>query len=82
VFAFRGRRGDLVKLLWWSGDGMNLYVKRLERGHFIWPRLNGIEPYTYLRTVFERIAEHPINRIDELLPWRLMPVEQPLQQAA
>ncbi|MGF6727836.1 transposase, partial [Paraburkholderia sp. GAS41] len=26
VFAFRGRRGDLVKLLWWSGDGMNLYV--------------------------------------------------------
>ena len=39
VKAFRdGRRGDLVKLLWWSGDGMNLYVKRLERGHFIWPQ--------------------------------------------
>jgi len=38
VFAFRGRRGDLVKLLWWSGDGMNLYVKRLERGHFVWPQ--------------------------------------------
>ncbi len=32
VFVFRGRRGDLVKLLWWSGDGMNLYAKRLERG--------------------------------------------------
>ncbi len=29
VFAFRGRRGDLVKLLWWSGDGMNLYVNQL-----------------------------------------------------
>jgi transposase len=27
-----------VKLLWWSGDGMNLYVKRLERGRFVWPR--------------------------------------------
>ena len=38
VFAFRGRRGDQVKLLWWSGDGMNLYVKRLERGRFIWPQ--------------------------------------------
>jgi transposase len=29
VFIFRGKRGDLVKLLWWSGDGMNLYAKRL-----------------------------------------------------
>lgn len=38
VFAFRGRRGDLVKLLWWSGDGMNLYAKRLERGRFVWPQ--------------------------------------------
>jgi transposase len=45
-------------------------------------RLNGIEPYAYLRTVFERIADHPINRIDELLPWHLMPVVQPVQQAA
>jgi len=38
VFVFRGRRGDLVKLLWWSGDGMNLYAKRLERGRFVWPQ--------------------------------------------
>ncbi|RIY38642.1 IS66 family insertion sequence element accessory protein TnpB [Neopusillimonas maritima] len=38
VFIFRGRQGDLVKLLWWSGDGMNLYAKRLERGRFVWPQ--------------------------------------------
>lgn len=38
VFVFRGRRGDLVKLLWWGGDGMNLYAKRLERGRFVWPQ--------------------------------------------
>jgi transposase len=38
VFVFRGRRGDLIKLLWWSGDGMNLYIKRLERGRFVWPQ--------------------------------------------
>lgn len=38
VFVFRGRRGDLVKLLWSSGDGMNLFVKRLERGRFVWPQ--------------------------------------------
>ena len=31
------RRGDLVKVLWWSGDGMCLFVKRLERGRFVWP---------------------------------------------
>jgi transposase len=38
VFVFRGKRGDLVKLLWWSGDGLNLYLKRLERGRFVWPQ--------------------------------------------
>lgn len=38
VFVFRGRGGDLVKLLWWSGDGMNLYATRLERGRFVWPQ--------------------------------------------
>ena len=38
VFVFRGRRGDQVKLVWWSGDGMNLYIKRLERGRFVWPQ--------------------------------------------
>ena len=38
VFVFRGRRGDLVKLLWWSGEGLNLFAKRLERGRFVWPQ--------------------------------------------
>src|SRR6202035_3138922 len=38
IFCFRGRRGDLVKLLWWSGDGLNLFAKRLERGRFVWPQ--------------------------------------------
>jgi transposase len=38
VFVFRGRRGDLIKLLWFDGDGMCLFAKRLERGRFIWPK--------------------------------------------
>jgi transposase len=38
VFIFRGRRGDLVKVLWWSGDGLCLFAKRLERGRFVWPQ--------------------------------------------
>ena len=38
VFVFRGRRGDIVKLLWFDGDGLCLFSKRLERGRFIWPK--------------------------------------------
>jgi transposase len=38
VFVFRGRRGDLLKLLWWDGTGLCLLAKRLERGRFIWPQ--------------------------------------------
>ena len=37
LFIFRGRRGDLVKILWHDGLGMSLYAKRLDRGRFIWP---------------------------------------------
>lgn len=39
VFVFRGRRGDLIKLLWYDGDGLCLFAKRLERGRFIWPKV-------------------------------------------
>ena len=38
VFVFRGRRGHLLKVLWWDGDGLCLFAKRLERGRFVWPR--------------------------------------------
>ncbi|WP_408122677.1 IS66 family insertion sequence element accessory protein TnpB [Caballeronia grimmiae] len=41
VFIFRGRRGDLVKLLWATDDGLWLLAKRLERGRFIWPQADG-----------------------------------------
>lgn len=37
LFVFRGRRGDRLKLLWWDGDGLCLFAKRLERGRFVWP---------------------------------------------
>jgi transposase len=37
LFAFRGRRGDLVKILAWDGQGFCLFCKRLEQGRFVWP---------------------------------------------
>jgi len=41
LFVFRGRRGDLIKLIWHDGQGLCLFAKRLERGRFIWPATNG-----------------------------------------
>jgi transposase len=40
LYVFRGRRGDLLKILWHDGIGMSLYAKRLEEGRFIWPSSN------------------------------------------
>lgn len=37
LFVFRGRRGDLLKIVWWDGQGACLFSKRLERGRFVWP---------------------------------------------
>ena len=37
LFVFRGRKGDRIKVLWWSGDGMCMFAKRREAGHFVWP---------------------------------------------
>jgi transposase len=47
VFVFRGKRGDLLKVLWADGIGLSLYLKRLERGRFIWPApVGGVVPIT------------------------------------
>ncbi|MBM2324343.1 MULTISPECIES: IS66 family insertion sequence element accessory protein TnpB [Marivita] len=37
LFVFRGRRGDLLKIIWWDAQGACVFSKRLERGRFVWP---------------------------------------------
>jgi transposase len=39
LYVFRGRRGDLIKIIWHDGQGACLFTKRLERGRFLWPLL-------------------------------------------
>lgn len=47
LFVFRGRRGDLLKVIWHDGQGACLFSKRLERGRFIWPTpVNGVVSIT------------------------------------
>ena len=37
LFVFRGRRGDLIRIIWWDTQGACLFSKRLEKGKFVWP---------------------------------------------
>ncbi|OAJ56508.1 isocitrate lyase [Paraburkholderia ginsengiterrae] len=45
VFIFRGRRGDLAKILCATDDGLWLLAKRLSRGRFVWPQADGGKIY-------------------------------------
>ena len=38
LFVFSNRRADRIKVLWWDGTGFCLWLKRLERQRFVWPR--------------------------------------------
>jgi transposase len=45
LYVFRGKRGNLLKIVWHDGLGMSLYAKRLERGKFLWPSpADGVVP--------------------------------------
>jgi transposase len=37
MFVFRGRKANLIKILFWDGNGLCLFSKRVERGRFVWP---------------------------------------------
>jgi len=73
LFIFRGRRGDLLKILAWDGQGLCLFSKRLEKGRFVWPspaavqvRLSPAE----LAMLIEGIDWRALRRTDEPAPSR------------
>ena len=52
MFVFRGRQGDLIKIIWWGGQGACLFSKRLEEGRFVWPTVKeGKKALTPVRLV-------------------------------
>jgi transposase len=74
LFVFRGRRGDLIKALWWDGDGLCLFSKRLERGRFVWPQAaDGVVSLTraQLSMLLEGIDWRRPQRTAEKEPSRL-----------
>lgn len=41
LFCFRGKRGDLIEIVWHDGQEACLFKTKLERGKFIWPSADG-----------------------------------------
>ncbi|WP_461335906.1 IS66 family insertion sequence element accessory protein TnpB [Bradyrhizobium liaoningense] len=39
LYVFRAKRADRIKIVWWDGSGVCLYLKRLEKARFCWPRI-------------------------------------------
>ena len=79
VFAFRGRRAGLIKLIWHDGIGLCMLTKRLEQGQFVWPsatsrgRIALSAPQ--LTDVLERIVSGrtKAHEMHTLLPWTWQP---------
>ena len=64
-FVFRGRRGDLLKIIWWDSQGACLFTKPLEPGRFVWPAAKegkvNLSP-SQLSMLFEGVQEYPVWR--------------------
>ena len=50
LFAFRGRRASMLKILFWDGNGLCLFTKRIDQGGFIWPRVVELGRHHYARS--------------------------------
>lgn len=70
LFVFRGRRGDLIKVLWHDGQGACLFAKRLEKGRFIWPQINANGPADATVPLTPAQLGYLLEGIDWRLPQR------------
>ena len=57
LFAFRGKRADRIKMLWWDGQGFCLYYKCLDIGKFVWPKLDEQKSLTITRAQLAMLIE-------------------------
>jgi hypothetical protein len=58
-----------------GSSGRLRHARSLQGGRCQTAKFNGVDPQVWLTDVLSRIADHKINRIDELLPWRYIPNE-------
>ncbi len=63
LFVFRGRKANLIKIVFWGGTGLCLFTKRLEQGVFLWPP--NIEPGRTLA-----LTSTPLSALLEGIDWR------------
>ena len=54
LFVFRGRKANLIKIVFWDGTGLCLFTKRLEQGVFLWP--SNAEPGETLALSSEQLS--------------------------
>lgn len=75
-----GPNGHLI----WLFAGADTGAETLARAMTIieTAKLNGLDPQAYLADILDRINDHMINRLDELLPWNWTPVAVPRAKAA
>jgi transposase len=66
-FAFRNKRGNRLKMLFWDGSGFVLAYKRLDRGTFYWPPATGGKI---------RITQAELSLVFEGIDWRRMPLKE------
>ena len=71
VYVFRGRRGDLVRILFHDGDGLCLFQKRLDHGRFVWPQAeSGTVSLTRAQLLLASWSG-PLRRFNLAHPWNV-----------